>query len=50
LEERRKRPVFISGEEIVWVLGLPVADQFKIDEKSEEIVEISVSRSQIKIH
>ena len=50
LEERKKRPVFISGEDIVWVLGLPVADQFKIDEKSEEIVEISVSRSQIKIH
>ncbi len=48
LEERRKRPVFISREDIVWVLGLPVADQYKIDENSEEIVEISVSRSQIK--
>ena len=46
--EREKRPVFISGKDIVWVLGLPVADQFKIDEKSDEIVEISVSRDRIK--
>jgi len=48
VEDREKRPVFISEKEIVWILGLPVADQFKIDEKSEEIVEISVFRSQIK--
>lgn len=45
LEDREKKPVFVSGEDIVWILGLPVADQFKIDEKSEEIVEISVSRN-----
>ncbi len=46
-EEREKRPVFISGGDVVWILGLPVADRFKIDEKSEEIVEISVSRSPV---
>jgi tRNA(Ile)-lysidine synthase len=48
VEDRERRPVFISGEDIVWILGLPVADRFKVDEKSEEIVEISVSRSPIK--
>jgi tRNA(Ile)-lysidine synthase len=48
LEDRENRPVFVSGENILWILGLPVADQFKVDEKSEEIVEISVSRSPIK--
>ena len=47
LEDREKRPVFISGNDIVWILGLPVADQFKIDEKSEEVVEISVFRSPV---
>jgi tRNA(Ile)-lysidine synthase len=48
LGEREKRPVFVSGKEIVWVLGLPVADRFKVDEKSEELVEITVSRDRIK--
>jgi tRNA(Ile)-lysidine synthase len=48
VEDRERRPVFISGEDIVWILGLPVADRFKVDEKSEEIVEISISRSPIK--
>lgn len=48
VENREKRPVFISGKDIVWILGLPVADRFKVDEKSEEIIEISVYRSQIE--
>jgi tRNA(Ile)-lysidine synthase len=48
LEDREKRPLFISGEDIVWIPGLPVAEQFKIDPKSEEIVEISVSRTRKK--
>jgi len=30
-------PVFCSGEEIVWVPGLPVAEQFKIDKATKKI-------------
>jgi tRNA(Ile)-lysidine synthase len=48
LGDREKRPVFISGKDIVWILGLPVADQFKVDEKSEEVFEISVFQNRIK--
>lgn len=36
-EERERQPVFLSGKEIVWVLGLPVSEKFKIDEKTEEV-------------
>lgn len=35
--ERERRPVFLSAGEIVWVLGLPVSEEFKISEKTGEI-------------
>ena len=28
--DRERRPVFLSGGKIIWVLGLPVAEEFKI--------------------
>jgi len=30
LRERDRRPVFLSGGEIIWVPGLPVAEEFKV--------------------
>jgi tRNA(Ile)-lysidine synthase len=40
LTEREKRPVFLSGNEIVWVLGLPVSEKFKIEKETSDIFEI----------
>ena len=42
LEEREKKPVFISGNEIIWVLGFPVAEKFRIHEKTKKIVVLTV--------
>jgi tRNA(Ile)-lysidine synthase len=30
LSDREKKPVFLGGKDIVWVVGLPVADNFKV--------------------
>lgn len=38
LIERNRRPVFLSGEKIVWIPGLPVADAFKIDPKTRTVL------------
>ncbi len=35
--ERDIRPVFLSGDRIVWVLGLPVAEEFKIGSRTTEV-------------
>ena len=43
LDERNKRPVFVSDSEIIWVVGLPVADRFKVSSATEEIVVLTVS-------
>ena len=40
LSERERPPVFISGEEIAWILGLPVSDKFKIKRETCHIFEI----------
>jgi tRNA(Ile)-lysidine synthase len=40
LEERGRRPVFLSAGEIVWVLGLPVADDFKITPATARVLVI----------
>ena len=42
LEEREKKPVFISGNEIIWVLGFPVAEKFRIHEKTKKVVVLTV--------
>lgn len=39
-EERDKRPVFLSRGKIVWVLGLPVSERFKITEETPELWKI----------
>ncbi len=40
--ERNRYPVFLSGEEIVWVLGLPVSEKFKVTPHTREVFVISV--------
>lgn len=41
LTERERRPVFLSGGEIVWILGLPVSEKFKVQEGSGNIFVIN---------
>lgn len=40
LSERERRPVFLSGDEIVWILGLPVSEKFKIRSRTNDIFAI----------
>ncbi len=40
LSERERHPVFLSGNDIVWILGLPVSDKFKIEKETKGIFEI----------
>jgi tRNA(Ile)-lysidine synthase len=40
LAERERHPVFLSGNEIVWILGLPVSEKFKIERETIDIFEI----------
>jgi tRNA(Ile)-lysidine synthase len=46
--ERAKRPVFLCGDEIVWVLGLPVAEKFKISDKTEEILVLNITHHDLR--
>jgi tRNA(Ile)-lysidine synthase len=41
-QERDRYPVFLSGEEIVWILGLPVSENCKVTEETEVIFWIAV--------
>ncbi len=40
-EERERRPIFLSAGEIVWVLGLPAAENFKVTAATRRILEIA---------
>jgi tRNA(Ile)-lysidine synthase len=40
LSERERRPVFLSGDEIIWILGLPVSDKFKVEKGTSDIFTI----------
>lgn len=39
---RLSRPVLLSGDEIIWVQGLPVADKFKIRTETRRILHIRI--------
>jgi tRNA(Ile)-lysidine synthase len=41
--QRPRQPVFLSGGKIVWVLGLPVADEFKVTPQTTNIFIIEKS-------
>jgi tRNA(Ile)-lysidine synthase len=43
IQERDKRPVFLSCDEIVWILGLPVAEKYRVREKTKNVVMLTVS-------
>ncbi len=40
--QRDRRPVFLSGDEIVWVLGLPVSEKYKLTPMTREVFVISL--------
>jgi len=40
LSERERRPVFLSGDKIIWILGLAVSEKFKVEKGSGDIFEI----------
>jgi len=40
LDKRERHPVFLSGDDIVWILGLPVSEKFKIEKETKGIFEI----------
>jgi tRNA(Ile)-lysidine synthase len=40
LSQREKRPVFLSGDKVVWILGLPVSEKFKVQEGTSDIFAI----------
>ncbi|NIO48082.1 MAG: tRNA lysidine(34) synthetase TilS [Candidatus Aminicenantes bacterium] len=40
LSEREKRPVFLSEDKIVWILGFPVSEKFKVEEGTSDIFTI----------
>jgi tRNA(Ile)-lysidine synthase len=37
LSERERRPVFLSGDKIIWILGLPVSEKFKVEKGTRDI-------------
>jgi tRNA(Ile)-lysidine synthase len=39
-QARNRHPVFLSGNEIIWVLGLPVSEKFKITDATKVVFEI----------
>jgi len=40
LSERDRRPVFLSGDEIIWILGLPISEKHKVSSKTEQVLTI----------
>jgi tRNA(Ile)-lysidine synthase len=41
-QKRDRCPVFFSGDKIVWVLGLPVSEHFKVTETTTDILSITL--------
>jgi tRNA(Ile)-lysidine synthase len=46
LSERERRPVFLSGNKIVWILGLPVSESFRIGQRTSNIFAIKNCKRQ----
>jgi tRNA(Ile)-lysidine synthase len=44
LAQREKIPVFLAGKEIIWALGLPVAEEYKISGKTKEVLLLTVMK------
>jgi tRNA(Ile)-lysidine synthase len=43
-EDRDRHPVFVSGGSIVWVLGLPVSEDFKVSEATSRVLHLRVKQ------
>lgn len=43
LAEREKKPVFLSEDKIVWALGLPVAEESKVSDKTTKVLVLTVT-------
>jgi len=41
VRDRDKHPVFLSGGKIVWVLGLPVAEEFKLTAQTKTVLALT---------
>jgi len=41
-QKRDRCPVFLSGDKIVWVLGLPVSEHYKVSESTTDILSITL--------
>ncbi len=37
LSERDTMPIFLSGKKIIWVLGLPVSEEYKVSDQTKDI-------------
>ncbi len=48
LRERDRRPVFLSGDQIIWVLGLPVAEEFKVTPRTKALFLIEKKNIEIR--
>ncbi len=40
LSERERRPVFLTGDKIIWILGLPISEKFKVEKGTSDIFAI----------
>ncbi|MGB3861090.1 MAG: tRNA lysidine(34) synthetase TilS [Candidatus Aminicenantaceae bacterium] len=45
--ERDRHPVFLSGDEIVWVLGLPVSEKHKVSPETRTVFVVSVIPNEV---
>lgn len=43
-EERDRYPVVVSGTAIVWVVGLPVSEDFKVSDATQQVLRIRVEK------
>jgi tRNA(Ile)-lysidine synthase len=44
-EERRRIPLLMSGDDIIWVIGHRIDDRYKVTEETGRVVRISVART-----
>jgi tRNA(Ile)-lysidine synthase len=47
--ERNRHPVFLSGDEIVWVLGLPVSEKHKVTPETRNVFVITAIPNKVPI-
>jgi tRNA(Ile)-lysidine synthase len=47
--ERDRHPVFLSGDEIVWALGLPVSEKHKVTPETKEVLVVSLIPSKAAV-